>query len=196
MAKKKQDKKNNVEEKEYIIPLREKCRVVPRYKKTNKAVKTIKEFLVRHMKIRDRDLNKIKLDTYLNQFLWRRGIKNPPHKVKVKASLNSNGTVSAKLVELPKKLKDKKAREEKINKVAKESASKKPKKSQDMNKSLKEARKKEDSEKKESEKETKEKKAAVAEEAKKMSKKKHKQAKHQSKKQVKSAPSQKQNLSR
>jgi len=45
----------------YTIPLREKCRVVPRYKKTNKAIKTIKEFIARHMKIQDRDLKKLKL---------------------------------------------------------------------------------------------------------------------------------------
>ena len=50
-------------EREYVIPLREKCRSVPRYKKTNKAVKTIKEFLVRHMKNRERDLRKNRLDT-------------------------------------------------------------------------------------------------------------------------------------
>ena len=29
-------------EREYVIPLREKCRVVPRYKKANKAIKIIK----------------------------------------------------------------------------------------------------------------------------------------------------------
>jgi ribosomal protein L31E len=36
-------------QREYVIPLREKCRPVARYKKTNKAIKTIKEFLVKHM---------------------------------------------------------------------------------------------------------------------------------------------------
>src|SRR3989339_763149 len=45
----------------YIIPLREKCRSVPRYKKTNKAVKTIKEFIARHMRVQNRDLEKIKI---------------------------------------------------------------------------------------------------------------------------------------
>ena len=68
-------------EREYIIPLRERGRPVPRYKKTPKAVKTVKEFLVKHMKIRDRDLNKIKIDTYLNEALWFRGIRKPPYKI-------------------------------------------------------------------------------------------------------------------
>ena len=57
----KQEVKTEKIEREYIIPLREKCRVVPRYKKTPKAIRTIKEFLVKHMKIYDRDLRKIKI---------------------------------------------------------------------------------------------------------------------------------------
>ena len=72
-----------------LRPLRKKIRVSPRYKKTNKAIKIVKEFLARHMKIRDRDLKKIKLDTYLNEFLWSRGIRNPPHKIRVKAIMSS-----------------------------------------------------------------------------------------------------------
>ena len=111
------DKKETKPEiaREFVIPLREKCRVVPRYKKTNKAVKTIKEFLVRHMKIRDRDLNKIKLDVHLNEFLWKDGIRYPPHKVKVKATRDGEN-VRVELVSLPKKIEQKKARKEKINK--------------------------------------------------------------------------------
>ena len=84
MAKKTEVKIEKIE-REYVIPLREKCRPVPRYKKTPKAIKTIKEFLVRHMKIRDRDLKKIRLDGYLNEAVWAKGIKKPPIKVKVKA---------------------------------------------------------------------------------------------------------------
>ena len=52
MAKKKEESKTEKIEREYIIPLREKIRPSPRYKKTPKAIKSIKEFLVRHMKIR------------------------------------------------------------------------------------------------------------------------------------------------
>ena len=68
MAKKVEEKKPTLE-REYIIPLRAKCRVVPRYKKTNKAVKTVKEFLAKHMKVENRDLNKIKLDGIKVYFL-------------------------------------------------------------------------------------------------------------------------------
>ncbi len=117
------EKKQDKIEKEYVIPLREKCRPVPRYKKTNKAVKSVKEFLVRHMKIRDRNLNKIKLDIHLNEFLWARGIKNPPHKVKVKV-VKVGDIVSVELVDYPDKLKFKKLRLEKRELNAKSSLEK------------------------------------------------------------------------
>lgn len=158
MAEKKETKKEKIE-REYIIPLREKCRPVPRYKKTNKAVKSVKEFLARHMKIRDRDLNKIKLDIHLNEFLWARGIKNPPHKVKVKA-VKEGDIVNVELVDYTDKLKFKKLRLEKREEKAQ--TGKKPiiKKEEEMPKeaeSSEEGKKKEDEVTKEPEKEGEEK---------------------------------------
>lgn len=116
----------NVEklEREYVIPLREKCRPVPRYKKTPKAVKTVKQFLVRHMKIRDRDLKKIKIDPFLNEMLWFRGIKNPPHKIKVLA-IKEGDVVKVKAAELMKDIEFKKKRIEKREKLAEEVLEKK-----------------------------------------------------------------------
>ncbi len=166
MAKEK-EKKPDVE-REYIIPLREKCRSVPRYKKTNKAITTVKKFLVKHMKIYDRDLKKIKIDSYLNEFLWGRGIKNPPHKVKVKAIKNSEGIVRVELAEPSKKFRDKKAREEKIILKASEKVSKK-----------KVVEKKEEGKTPEEVKEEKEKKSAVVEAGNEMEKAAAKHAKHE-----------------
>lgn len=111
-------------EREYIIPLRKKTQIVPRYKKTNKAVKTVKEFLARHMKIRDRDLNKIKINRYLNEALWARGIKNPPLRIKVKA-IKEGEIVRVELVDFSNKLKFKKLREEKQEEKGKISCEKK-----------------------------------------------------------------------
>lgn len=111
-------------EREYVIPLRARYQHVPRYKKTPKAVKTVKEFLARHMKIRDRDLNKIRIDKYVNEALWFRGIKNPPHKIKVKA-IKEGGIVRVELVDFSKKLKFKKARAEKATKAAQEASDRK-----------------------------------------------------------------------
>ena len=161
-------------EREYVIPLREKVRVVPRYKKTNKAVKSVKEFLARHMKIRDRDLSKIKIDKYLNEALWNRGIRKPPHKIKVKA-VEEGGIVNVSLAEVPTKLKFKKAREEKILQKAKELLEGKKSKMAKVKEGMRggekpeksEEEKKEGEEKKEEEKE---KKSAVVEAGAKMEK--------------------------
>lgn len=89
-------------EREYIVPLREELRKVPEYKRANKAVKALKQFIARHMKIYDRDLRKVKIDVYLNNELRFRGIKKPIAKIKIKAIKRENGIVEAKLAELPK----------------------------------------------------------------------------------------------
>jgi large subunit ribosomal protein L31e len=167
---------NNHIEREYTIPLRKRCNIVPRYKKTNKAVKTVKEFLVRHMKIRDRDLNKIKIDKYLNEFLWMRGIKYPPSKVKVKA-IKEGDIVKVELLELPNKIKYKKLREEKILEEGREKAKKK--KEEKIKEEEKKETEKEETDKKESE--EKEKEVAVIEQQEKIEKQESKKLKHETK---------------
>lgn len=159
-------------EREYIIPLRKRWQIVPRYKRTNKAVKTIKEFLVRHMKIRDKDLDKIKIDKRLNELIWNRGIRNPPSKIKVKA-IKEGDIVRVEASELPNKIKFKKEREEKIKQQGKEKAKKKKE-----DKASEEKVEEQDSEKKNEEKEDK---AAVVEAGKEIEKADAKKAKHETK---------------
>ncbi len=176
MAKKAEPKKDIVE-REYIIPLREKCRSVPRYRKTEKAMKSVKEFIARHMKIYDKDFSKIKIDKYLNEVLWSRGIRNPPHKIKVKAIKDSEGIVKVELVDYPERLKFKKAREEKALKSASDvSQKKKAEKKEEVKEEKPEDVKKEEEEKKEVEKE---KKAAVVEAGRELEKAAAKQMIHQ-----------------
>jgi large subunit ribosomal protein L31e len=117
MAEKKSAKPGNME-REYTIPLRGKFKHVARYKKTPRAVKEVKKHLARHMRIYDRDLDKIRLSKFVNEFIWARGIKNPPHKIKVKAKRQGE-IVRVELVDMPDKLKFKKAREDKIESDAK-----------------------------------------------------------------------------
>jgi len=76
------------------------------------------------MKIENRDLKKIKIDKDLNQFLWARGIRKHPHKIRVKAIKNEEN-VMVELVDYPNKLKFKKLREERRRKEAIESVEKK-----------------------------------------------------------------------
>ena len=180
MAKKTEIKTEKIE-REYVIPLREKCRSVPRYKKANKAIKTIKEFLVKHMKIYDRDLNKIKIDKYLNEAVWFRGIRKPPIKIKVKA-IKEGDIVKVELCDVPEKLKFKKLREEKREQKATEIKEKK----KSMMEKAKEIKKPEEGKQTEEEKidtlkgiNEKEKKSAVVEAGKEMEKAAAKQTKHQ-----------------
>jgi large subunit ribosomal protein L31e len=197
MAEKKKTESNEKIEREYVIPLRSKVRTVPRYKKTPKTVKSIKEFLVRHMKIRDRDLNKIKIDKHLNEMLWFRGIKNPPHKIKVKA-IKEGEIVRVEAIGLIDRIKFRKAREDKVEKHAKEVLEKKKSMMQKAKESLKSQPKKEGEEKegslpgvpKDAELEGKEKKPtpeqAKKEEEKKTEKEKAKAVEEAGKKQAKS----------
>src|SRR3989344_6039592 len=67
-------------EREYNIPLRKEGFKVATYKRTQKAVKTVRNFLIRHMKV-----EVVKLGRYLNMELHKNGMKNPPHHIKVKA---------------------------------------------------------------------------------------------------------------
>ncbi len=89
-------------EREYVVPLRQGWLKVPEYKRANKAVKTLKEFLARHMKVYDRDLRKIKVDVDVNNEIRFRGMKKPLAKIRVKAKKFDNGTVGVELVDLPK----------------------------------------------------------------------------------------------
>lgn len=69
----------------YTIPLRAAFLKVSRVKKTPRAVRAVKEFLARHMKS---DKENIRLGPKLNEALWARGIRNPPHKVTVHAKMD------------------------------------------------------------------------------------------------------------
>lgn len=163
-------------EKEYIIPLRWKVEKTVRYKRANKAIRTIKEFLVRHMKIRDRDLNKIKIDQALNEEVWFRGIKKPPAKIKVNV-VKEGEIVRVYLAEVPEAIKFRKQKLEKREKVAEVNKKKKVEKKEEENSTSPEA-KVETAEQKEEEKE---KKTAVVEEGQKLEKAAAKQIKHETK---------------
>jgi len=102
MADKKiKNKEEKIElQREYVVPMRRGFLKVPCYKKANKAITTLKEFIAKHMKVENRDLNKVKLNIYLNNEIWSRGIKNPLHKIKVKA-IKRAGIVYVELADIP-----------------------------------------------------------------------------------------------
>jgi len=104
-------------EREYVIPLRRFWQNVPDYERSGKAIKTIKKFIAKHMKLYDRDLDKVKLDVHMNNEVWFRGRASPPSKIKVIA-IKENGIVKVELAEIPEFLKFHKARVEKRHQKA------------------------------------------------------------------------------
>jgi len=84
----------------YTIPLRSEWLKSVKYKRAKKAVRAIKEFLMRHMKAADMD--SVKIGKYLNLDLWKHSIKRPPSKVRVTATRDDKGIVWAELVDAPK----------------------------------------------------------------------------------------------
>ncbi len=93
-------------ERTYTIPLRKGWLKAPRYRRAKKAVNTVKEFLVRHMKSED-----VRLGTHLNLEIWKHGMQNPPSRVKVNVSKNDKGVVRAEL--FGAKIEEKKVEEKK-----------------------------------------------------------------------------------
>ncbi len=112
MAKQKTEIEKIILAREYVIPLRKEWLKVPKYKRAKKAIKAIKQFIARHMKVPERDVKQVKINKWLNQEIWFRGIKRPPAKIKVKA-IKYEDKVTVELAEIPEKIKYKIEREKK-----------------------------------------------------------------------------------
>lgn len=80
--------KARLEERVYTIPLR-RAWVVPCTKRTPKAVKLVRNFILRHMKAES-----IVISNDLNEELWSRGIQKPPRRIRVKAEKDKEGVVT------------------------------------------------------------------------------------------------------
>lgn len=115
---KKEETAKTVLERTYTIPLRKETLKVPPFRKANKAVKAIREFVSRHMKSKN-----VVIGRYLNLNVWNHGAKNPPHKVKVNVAKDDKGKVVVELFGAPKeepKAEEKKKEAKKAEKAVKE----------------------------------------------------------------------------
>jgi large subunit ribosomal protein L31e len=81
------------EESIYTVNFR-KAWITPEYKRTNRVVGILREFAKRHMKTDD-----IKIDQYLNRYLWQKGKRNPPRKIRVRMTKDETDTVVISLYE-------------------------------------------------------------------------------------------------
>ncbi|MGA9098136.1 MAG: 50S ribosomal protein L31e [Methanotrichaceae archaeon] len=75
----------------YTIPLRI-VKSVPRWRRTNRAMSEVRDYLSKHMKTPAED---VKIDKSLNEALWARGDEKPPQKIRVRAVKFDDGGVEA-----------------------------------------------------------------------------------------------------
>ena len=79
-------------ERTYNVPLRRTFVRSPKYKRSKRAITILQEFISKHMKS-----DEIKIGKNLNQFIWKNGIQNPPHHVKIQVVKDDKGVVRAEL---------------------------------------------------------------------------------------------------
>ncbi len=77
----------------YTVPLKNAWKA-QRYRRTERAITELKNFAKRHMKT-----DQVTVDTKVNEALWAQGIKNPPRKIRVKMTKDTEGIVKIGLIE-------------------------------------------------------------------------------------------------
>jgi len=95
-----------VEERTYTIPL-SKAWISPRKKRTPKAVRIVRSFVQKHMKIEtaakaeeeEEEAGRLVISDEVNKKLWSRGIEKPPRNIRVRAVKDKEGTVTLYLAE-------------------------------------------------------------------------------------------------
>lgn len=92
-----------VEERFYTIPLG-KAWISKRKKRAPKAVKIIRNFVMKHMKVRteveeEEEPERLVIDNEVNEKLWSRGIEKPPRKIRVRVVKDKEGLVTVHLIE-------------------------------------------------------------------------------------------------
>lgn len=83
-------------ERTYNVPLRKEFMKAPKYKRTMKAVKALREFLQRHMKCEN-----VKIGRYANMELHKCGRRHPPHHIQVNA-VKTTEKIKGKDIEIVK----------------------------------------------------------------------------------------------
>jgi large subunit ribosomal protein L31e len=103
VEKKKELEEEIVEEKFYTIPLG-KAWISPRKKRAPKAVRIIRGFVEKHMKIRteaegEEEAEFLVISNEVNEKIWSRGIEKPPRKIRVRAAKDKEGVITVHLAE-------------------------------------------------------------------------------------------------
>ncbi len=101
--KKKEIEEEIVEEKFYTIPLR-RAWVPPRKKRAPKAMRIVKSFVKKHMKLQTeaeegKEAEILVISNEVNEKIWSRGIQKPPRRIRVRAVRDKEGIVTVYLAE-------------------------------------------------------------------------------------------------
>lgn len=83
----------DTEERIMHIPLRD-VKKSPASKRASIAMKHVREFVANNMKVPQED---VWIDSSTNEEIWKRGIKKPPSKIKVKAIKFEDGIVEVSI---------------------------------------------------------------------------------------------------
>jgi large subunit ribosomal protein L31e len=103
---KKKEEEEIVEERIYTVPLA-KAWIVPANKRTPRAVRMLRSFIVKHMKLEakkegeteEEEPSKLVINNEVNERMWARGIEKPPRKIRVRAAKDKEGNVTVYLAE-------------------------------------------------------------------------------------------------
>jgi large subunit ribosomal protein L31e len=104
---KKEEEEEIVEERIYTVPLA-KAWIMPPNKRTPRAVRMLKNFIVKHMKLEakkegeteeEEEPSKLVISNEVNERMWTRGIEKPPRKIRVRAAKDKEGNVTVYLAE-------------------------------------------------------------------------------------------------
>ena len=67
-------------ESELIVPLRNAWNIT-RFKREPRAIQIIKDYVVQNLKVTEDET--VYIDNSVNEYIWSRGIENPPRKVRL-----------------------------------------------------------------------------------------------------------------
>lgn len=67
-------------------------RGIPRKKRTPRAVRLVRQFVMKHLKV-----EQVSLDNRLNEALWARGIQKPPRRIRIRCVKTQEDTAEVYL---------------------------------------------------------------------------------------------------
>ncbi len=83
-----------IDERIYTVPLRKAYWTGSRLRRSNRAVRILREFVERHMKPEE-----VVIQPEVNERIWDRGIQKPPRRIRIRATKNSDNLVRVYLAE-------------------------------------------------------------------------------------------------